>query len=92
MTLADLPQQTYCEGGRPDPPTFSFTTGTEVIDWLLGTPFQLPTGFVTATDNLDGNITASIIFGDLDLIDENQKETRYTLAVSDAAGNMAADR
>ena len=62
-----------------DPPTFSFTTGTEVIDWLLGTPFQLPTGFVTATDNLDGNITASIIFGDLDLIDENQKETRLYL-------------
>ena len=79
-------------GEDQDPPTFSFTTGTEVIDWLLGTPFQLPTGFVTATDNLDGNITASIIFGDLDLIDENQEGNQtIPLAVSDAAGNMAAD-
>ena len=58
----------------------------------MGTPFQVPTGFVTATDNLDGNITGSIIFGNLDLIDENQEGNQtISLAVSDAAGNMAAD-
>ena len=73
-------------------PAFSFTTGSKTIDWLVGTPFQVPTGFVTANDNLDGNITGSIIFGNLDLIDENKEGNQtVSLAVSDAAGNMAAD-
>ena len=88
MTMAEQLQQTTVRVEDQTSPAFSFTTGSKTIDWLVGTPFQVPTGFVTANDNLGGNITGSIIFGNLDLIDENKEEIRPYLTVSDAAGNM----
>ena len=78
--------------GDQVPPQFSFSTGSKVIEWFLGTPFQLSSGFVTASDNVDGNITGSIVFADLDIIDENVDGNQtISLEVSDAAGNTVAD-
>jgi hypothetical protein len=74
------------------PPTIQFSTGVNSIDWFVGTPFQVPTGFVSAFDNVDGNVTSSIVFTNLSEIDENL-EGNQTLSIeaSDSNGNVAVD-
>ena len=74
------------------PPAIQFSTGSNNIDWFVGTSFQVPAGFVSAFDNVDGNVTSSIVFTNLSEIDENL-EGNQTLSIeaSDSNGNVAVD-
>ena len=75
-----------------NPPNFTYPFGSKTIDWVVGTPFVIPAGFVTANDNLDGNLTDDIIFGNLDQLDVDlEGKQTISIAVSDQAGNMAID-
>ena len=60
-----------------NPPNFIYPFGSKTIDWVVGTPFVIPAGFVTANDNLDGNLTdAIVIFGNLDQLDVDLEEIK----------------
>ncbi len=75
------------------PPTYEFTSGTKLINWIVGTPFVVPSGFILATDNVDGNLTSSIVFKNLNLIDESQEGNQtLNVEVSDSSGNISTDQ
>jgi hypothetical protein len=73
-------------------PVFEYSTGSKVISWLMETPFGVPPGYILANDNVDGNLTSSINYINLDLIDENQEGNQtLQIEVSDLAGNISTD-
>ena len=73
-------------------PVFEYSTGSKVINWLVGTSFGVPPGYILANDSVDGNLTSSINYINLDLIDENQEGNQtLQVEVSDLAGNISTD-
>ena len=70
------------------PPVIRFFEDDPSISWLLGQPFNLPENYVTALDNVDGDLTAQIVVSGLDQLDENT-ESNQTIyfSVTDLAGN-----
>ena len=75
------------------PPTLHFHKDAASISWLLGVPFQLPENYVTATDNVDGDLSAKIEVTGMNLLDENT-ESNQTIyfAVTDTAGNRVENQ
>ena len=43
------------------PPTIHFYEGDSTISWLLGEPFDLPDNYVTANDNVDGDLSEQML-------------------------------
>ena len=72
-----------------DPPVITLS-GSTTINLNVGTPYSEP-GF-SATDNVDGDITANVVVGG-DTVDTSTVGTYViTYDVSDAAGNAATQR
>ncbi|WP_422859593.1 immunoglobulin-like domain-containing protein [Flagellimonas sp. S174] len=77
-------------GGVDTTPPVITLTGDAVVDLNVGDPAYVDAG-ATATDNVDGDITANIMVGG-DTVDTNVAGT-YTITynVMDAAGNAATE-
>jgi hypothetical protein len=75
------------------PPVIRFYEDEPTISWLLGQPFTLPENYVTASDNVDGDMTAQIEVSGLDQLDENT-ESNQTIyfSASDLAGNRVENQ
>ena len=75
------------------PPTIHFFEDDTTISWLIGVPFVLPENYVTATDNVDGDLTAEVEISGLGLLDETVESNQTILfAVADAAGNRVENQ
>ena len=75
------------------PPTIQFYNNDSSISWLLGVPFTLPDNYVTASDNVDGDLSAQVEVSGLDLLDETVESNQTILfAVTDAAGNRVENQ
>jgi hypothetical protein len=75
------------------PPTVQFYNDDSSISWLLGVPFVLPENYVTATDNVDGDLSDQIEVSGINLLDENieSNQTVY-FAVTDSSGNRVENQ
>ena len=75
------------------PPTIHFFQGDSTISWPLGEPFVLPDNYVSATDNVDGDLSALLEITGLDLLDaEEESNQTIFFAVTDAAGNRVENQ
>ena len=70
-------------------PVFEYSTGSKAY-YLWGHPLLF--GYILANDNVDGTLTSSINYINLDLIDENQEGNQtFLIEVSDLTGRPPMD-
>ena len=62
------------------------------INYLLGLPFLMPENYITAIDDVDGNVTLSVQIDGIESLDPNSTLIQtITVNVTDSTGNLSSE-
>ena len=62
------------------------------INYLLGLPFLMPENYITAIDDVDGNVTLSVQIDGIESFDPNSTLIQtITVNVTDSSGNLSSE-